>query len=44
MHSSYWSLVRALCLTILFAFTTANDSLAQLAPSPLNDLILQQIR
>ena len=44
MHSSYWSLVRALCLTILFAFATPNDSLAQLAPSPLNDLILQQIR
>ena len=44
MHSSYWSLVRVLCLTILFAFATPNDSLAQLAPSPLNDLILQQIR
>jgi len=44
MHSSYWSLVRILCLTILFAFATPNDSLAQLAPSPLNDLILQQIR
>jgi hypothetical protein len=36
--------VRVLCLTILFAFATPNDSLAQLAPSPLNDLILQQIR
>ncbi len=44
MHSSYWSLVRILCLTILFAFATPNDSRAQLAPSPLNDLILQQIR
>ena len=44
MHSSYWSLVRVLCFTILFAFATPNDSLAQLAPSPLNDLILQQIR
>ena len=44
MHSSYWSLVRILCLTILSAFATPNDSLAQLAPSPLNDLILQQIR
>ena len=44
MHSSYWSLVRILSLTILFAFATPNDSLAQLAPSPLNDLILQQIR
>lgn len=36
--------VRVLCLTILFAFAMPNDSLAQLAPSPLNDLILQQIR
>ena len=44
MHSSYWSLVRALYFTILFAFATPNDLLAQLAPSPLNDLILQQIR
>ena len=44
MHSSYWSLVRVLCLTILFTFATPNDSPAQLAPSPLNDLILQQIR
>ena len=44
MHSSYWSPVRILCLAILFAFATPNDSLAQLAPSPLNELILQQIR
>ena len=36
--------VRVLCLTILFAFAMPNDSLAELAPSPLNDLILQQIR
>jgi hypothetical protein len=36
--------VRLLCLTILFAFATPGDSWAQLAPSPLNDVILQQIR
>ena len=36
--------VRLLCLTILLAFATPDNLLAQLTPSPLNDLILQQIR
>ncbi|HEX5177199.1 MAG TPA: hypothetical protein VFV83_09235, partial [Chthoniobacteraceae bacterium] len=36
--------MRLLCLAILFAFAAPADLWAQLAPSPLNDVILQQIR